>query len=206
MQDKKNDQTAVNSSTVNGSVAAKSNQEKLFTISVLTENKSGLLNGVTIVFTRRKVNIESINVSITEVEGVSRYTILVKCSKEVAEKIVKQIRKLVEVLGAFVYDQEEIHYQELALYKVQTKHIMNGNKVESLVRNNGARILVIESDYIVIEKTGHMHETHEMFEKLKPFGVLEFVRSGRIAISKSKRETTTFLKELEEASKIKINK
>ncbi len=206
MQDKKNDQTAVNSSTVNGSVAAESNQEKLFTISVLTENKSGLLNGVTIVFTRRKVNIESINVSITEVEGVSRYTILVKCSKEVAEKIVKQIRKLVEVLGAFVYDQEEIHYQELALYKVQTKHIMNGNKVESLVRNNGARILVIESDYIVIEKTGHMHETHEMFEKLKPFGVLEFVRSGRIAISKSKRETTTFLKELEEASKIKINK
>ncbi|MDN5212535.1 acetolactate synthase small subunit [Fulvivirgaceae bacterium BMA12] len=206
MQDKKNDQTAVQSTTVNGSVAADSNQEKLFTISVLTENKSGLLNGVTIVFTRRKVNIESINVSITEVEGVSRYTILVKCSKEVAEKIVKQIRKLVEVLGAFVYDQEEIHYQELALYKVQTKHIMNGNKVESLVRNNGARILVIESDYIVIEKTGHMHETHEMFEKLKPFGVLEFVRSGRIAISKSKRETTTFLKELEEASKIKINK
>ena len=198
LNDKKN--------TVNGMVKTDDPAEKMFTISVLTENKSGLLNGVAIVFTRRKINIESINVSITEVEGVSRYTILVRCTRELVEKIVKQIRKLVEVLGAFVYEQEEIHYQELALYKVQTKYLMNGNKVEDLVRNNGARILVIEEDYIVIEKTGHMHETHNMFEKLKPFGVLEFVRSGRIAISKSKRETTTFLKELEEASKIKINK
>lgn len=206
MEDKKNAQITDKNIAINGSAMAEDNQVKTFTISVLTENKSGLLNGVTIVFTRRKVNIESINVSITEVEGVSRYTIMVSCSREIVEKIVKQIRKLVEVLGAFVYEQEEIHYQELALYKVQTKHIMNGNKVENLVRNNGARILVIEEDYIVIEKTGHMHETFNMFEKLKPFGVLEFVRSGRIAISKSKRETTTFLKELEEASKIKINK
>lgn len=206
MDNKSNDQITDKNTSLNGMAMAKDQQEKTFTISVLTENKSGLLNGVTIVFTRRKINIESINVSITEVEGVSRYTILVRCTREAIEKIVKQIRKLVEVLGAFVYEQEEIHYQELALYKVQTKHIMNGNKVENLVRNNGARILVIEEDYIVIEKTGHIHETHNMFEKLKPFGVLEFVRSGRIAISKSKRETTTFLKEVEEASKIKINK
>ena len=206
MENKNPDQLVDKKTTLNGTPVAEDHQEKMFIISVLTENKSGLLNGVTIVFTRRKVNIESINVSITEVEGVSRYTILVRCTREVVEKVVKQIRKLVEVLGAFVYEQEEIHYQELALYKVQTKHIMNGNKVEDLVRNNGARILVIEENYIVIEKTGHMHETHAMFEKLKPFGVLEFVRSGRIAISKSKRETTTFLKEVEEASKIKINK
>ena len=206
MDNKSNDRITDKNTSLNGMAMAKDQQEKTFTISVLTENKSGLLNGVTIVFTRRKINIESINVSVTEVEGVSRYTILVRCTREAVEKVVKQIRKLVEVLGAFVYEQEEIHYQELALYKVQTKHIMNGNKVENLVRNNGARILVIEEDYIVIEKTGHMHETNNMFEKLKPFGVLEFVRSGRIAISKSKRETTTFLKEVEEASKIKINK
>ena len=206
MDNKNNNRITDKNTTLNGMAMGKDQQEKMFTISVLTENKSGLLNGIAIVFTRRKINIESINVSITEVEGVSRYTILVESTREAVEKIVKQIRKLVEVLGAFVYEQEEIHYQELALYKVQTKHIMNGNKVEDLVRNNGARILVIEEDYIVIEKTGHMHETHLMFEKLKPFGVLEFVRSGRIAISKSKRETTTFLKEVEEASKIKINK
>ncbi|MDN5203477.1 acetolactate synthase small subunit [Fulvivirgaceae bacterium BMA10] len=180
-------------------------EEKPLTISVLTENKSGLLNGVTIIFTRRKINIEAINVSITEVEGVSRYTILIRSNRETAEKVVKQIRKLVEVLGAFVYEEDEIHYQELALYKVPMSVFLQGNKIERLVRNSGARILAIERDYIVIEKTGHKNETYDLFEKLKPYGLLEFVRSGRIAVSKSKRETATFLKELEEASKIKSN-
>ncbi len=179
---------------------------KKFTISVLTENRSGLLNGVTIIFTRRKLNIEAINVSPSEVEGVSRYTILIKSSREQAEKVVKQIQKLVDVIGAFVYEDEQIYYQELALYKMPTKVFLNGNQIESLVRNCGARILVIEKDHIIIEKTGHMDDTQALFDKLKPFGVLEFVRSGRIAISKSKRETTTFLKEQEEASKIKLKK
>ncbi len=179
---------------------------KKFTISVLTENRSGLLNGVTIIFTRRKLNIEAINVSPSEVEGVSRYTILIKSSREQAEKVVKQIQKLVDVIGAFVYEEDQIYYQELALYKMPTKVFLNGNQIESLVRNCGARILVIEKDHIIIEKTGHMDDTQALFDKLKPFGVLEFVRSGRIAISKSKRETTTFLKEQEAASKIKLKK
>src|SRR3712207_1020368 len=89
---------------------------KLFIISVLTENKSGLLNAITIIFTRRKINIESINVSESEVSGVSRYTIVVKITREKAEKLVKQIRKLIEVLGAFLYEEEDTHFQELALY------------------------------------------------------------------------------------------
>ncbi len=179
---------------------------KRFTISILTENRSGLLNGVTIIFTRRKMNIEAINVSPSEVDGVSRYTILIKSSREQAEKVVKQIQKLVDVIGAFVYDENQIYYQELALYKMHTNVFLNGNQIEDLVRNCGARILVIEKDHIVIEKTGHSHETQSLFDKLKPFGVLEFVRSGRIAISKSKRETATFLKEQEAASKIKLKK
>jgi len=172
-------------------------EEREFTISILSDNKPGLLNHVTIIFTRRKLNINSINVSETEIEGVSRYTIVVNTTRNKVEKVVKQIRKLVEVLGAFVYEEEEIYYQEIALYKVPTKSFLNNNKIESLVRNNGARILVIEADHIVIEKTGHKNETRDMLEKLKPYGVLEFVRSGRVAISKSKRKTTTFLKELE---------
>jgi len=172
-------------------------EEREFTVSILSDDKPGLLNHVTIIFTRRKLNISAINVSETEVEGVSRYTIVVSTTRNKVEKVVKQIRKLVEVLGAFVYEEEEIYYQEIALYKVPTKSFLNNNKIESLVRNNGARILVIEAEHIVIEKTGHKIETSAMLEKLKPYGVLEFVRSGRVAISKSKRKTTTFLKELE---------
>ena len=173
---------------------------RTFTISILSDNKPGLLNHVTIILTRRKMNIESLNVSETEVEGVSRYTIVTKSTRVKVEKIVKQIRKLIEVLGAFVYEEDEIYYQEIAMYKVPTKAFLNNNKIELLVRNNGARILVIEADHIVIEKTGHRNDVRALLEKLKPFGVLEYVRSGRIAISKSKRKTETFLKELEKNS------
>ena len=172
-------------------------ENKLYTISALTENKEGLLNGVTIIFTRRKINIESINVSETEVEGVSRYTIVVTTTHHKAELIVKQINKLIEVLAAFLYEEEDIYYQELAMFKLPTEAFLNGNTIEKIVRNNGARILVIEEDHIIIEKTGHRVEIRELFESLKPFGVHEYVRSGRIAISKSKRRTDTFLRELE---------
>jgi acetolactate synthase I/III small subunit len=173
--------------------------EKLWTISVLTENRSGLLNGITIIFTRRKLNIESINVSESEVEGVSRYTIVLKTTREQAEKVVKQIQKLIDVLGAFLYEEENTHFQEMALYKVPTEIFIGGNKIEQIIRDNAAKILVIERDYIVIEKTGHKHETKRLYDALKPHGLLEFVSSARISISKSKRKTETFLKELEEA-------
>jgi len=179
--------------------------KKEFTISVLSENKSGLLNAVTIIFTRRKINIENINVSETEIEGVSRYHIVVNTTRARVEKVVKQIRKIVEVLGAFVYEEDDIHYQEIALYKVPTEIFLGGNKIETIVRANNARILVIEKDYIVIEKTGHKDETKRLFELLKPHGLLEYVRSGRITISKSRRKTETFLEQLEEASLNKIN-
>jgi acetolactate synthase-1/3 small subunit len=170
---------------------------KRYTISVLSEDRPGLLNRVTIIFTRRKLNIESINVSTSEVPGVSRYTLVVNTTKDQADKVVNQIRKLVEVLGAFVYEEDEIYYQEIALYKVPTKIFLHGNKIENLVRSNNARLLVIEEDYIVIEKTGHKHETQQLFNLLNEYGVLEFVRSGRVAISKSKRRTQHYLDELE---------
>lgn len=171
-------------------------QVRPFNLSILTENKSGLLNAVTIIFTRRKINIESINVSETEVEGVSRYTVVINTTREQVEKVVKRIRKLIDVFWAFVYEDDEIYYQEIALYKIPTKVFLNSDDTEHLVRSNGARILVVEEDFIIIEKTGHKYETRDLFEKLKPFGVLEFVRSGRIAMSKSTRKTHTFLQEL----------
>ncbi|MFY0608429.1 MAG: acetolactate synthase small subunit [Cyclobacteriaceae bacterium] len=175
------------------------NTEREFTLSVLTEDKSGLLNHITIIFTRRKINIDSLNVSTTEVPGVSRFTIVLTTTRERAEKVVKQIRKIIDVLGAFVYEEDEIYYQEIALYKVPTNVFLNGSKIEDLVRNNGARILVIEKDHIIIEKTGHKEDTHDLYTKLAPHGLLEFVRSGRVAISKSKRKTEAYIQQLEDA-------
>ncbi len=176
--------------------------KKRYTISVLSEDSPGLLNKVTIIFTRRKINIESINVSSSEVNGVSRYTLVINSSKDQAQKVVNQIRKIIEVLGAFLYEEDEIYYQELALYKVPTKIFLHGNKIENIVRANNARVLVIEEDYIVIEKTGHKNETLQLFNLLNEYGVLEFIRSGRVAISKSVRQTQKYLDDLEHATAI----
>lgn len=179
--------------------------KKQYTLSVLTEDLPGLLNSVTIIFTRRKLNIDMINVSPSEVQGVSRYTIVCTTTRDQVEKLVKQIRKHVDVLGAFVYDENETHYQEIALYKVPTNIFFEGMEVEKIVRANNARILVIEKDYIVIEKTGHKEETQKLLETLRPYGLLEFVRSGRVSISKSKRKTETFLEELENSKTHSLN-
>lgn len=171
--------------------------ESQHTISVLTEDKAGLLNKITIIFTRRKINIDSLNVSTTEVKGISRFTIVATGTRETIEKVVKQINKIVDVMGAFLYDDDQIYYQEIALYKVPTKVFLNGQSIEQLVRKHGARILVIEEDHIIIEKTGLKEETHALYEELIPLGLLEFVRSGRVAISKSKRRTEDYIHELE---------
>ena len=179
--------------------------EREFTLSVLTEDKAGLLNHITIIFTRRKINISSLNVSTTEVAGVSRFTIVLTSTRDKIEKVVKQIRKLIDVLGAFVYEEDQIYYQEIALYKVPTQVFLNGSKIEDLVRNNGARILVIEQDHIIIEKTGHKKDTHDLYQKLEPHGLLEFVRSGRVAISKSKRKTEAYIKQLEESESHRLS-
>ena len=173
--------------------------EKQYTLSVLTEDSPGLLNQVTIIFSRRKMNLDSLNVSTSEVRGISRFTIVCTSTRDAIDKVCGQIRKIVDVLGAFVYEDDEIFYQEIALYKVPTRVFLNGEKIETLVRNNGARILVVEEEHIVIEKTGHKKETHDLYEKLEPYGLLEFIRSGRVAISKSTRRTEAYIKELEES-------
>ena len=176
-----------------------------FTLSVLTEDKAGLINQLTIIFTKRKINISSLNVSNSEVSGVSRFTIVTSTSRNMVDKIVKQIRKLIDVLGAFVYEEDQIFFQEIALYKVPTKAFINGNSVEDLVRNSGARILVVEEDCIIIEKTGHSKETHDLYQKLEPFGLLEFIRSGRVAVSKSTRKTEAYIKGLEASNSNKLS-
>jgi len=96
---------------------------KEYTLSIFTENKIGLLNRITIIFTRRHVNIESITASESEVEGVYRYTIVIRCTREKAIKVVNQIEKLVEVLKAFMHEEHETVYQEIALYKIATSNL-----------------------------------------------------------------------------------
>ena len=179
---------------------------KEYTLSVLTEDKAGLLNHITIIFNRRKININSLNVSTTEVNGVSRFTIVVNSSKEKIVKVVNHINKLIEVLGAFLYEENEIYFQEIALYKLSSKIFMKGDIVEKIIRKYGAKILVIEKNHTIIQKTGSKEETQSLYNELDKFnGILEFARSGRVALSKKKRKTINFLKQLEKTKSNKLN-
>ena len=163
-------------------------EAKEFTITAFSENSIGLLNRITIIFTRRHINIESLAVSESALQGIFKFTIVIRTTQEVIEKVVKQIEKVVDVLRAYYLCQEEIIYQEIALYKVPTEALTESTEIEGLVRRYNARILEVTSEYTVIEKTGHKEETQQLFDNMKKFGVLQFTRSGRIAITKEKKE------------------
>ena len=168
-----------------------------FTITVYTENHIGLLNRIAILFSRRKINIESLNTSPTEAEGIHRFTIVINETEDVVRKLVRQIEKQVDILKAYFNTNEEIVWQELALYKVSTDEIAEKVKVERLLREYGARAVVIRKDYTVFETSGHREETDRLVEFLAPFGLIEFVRSARVAIIKDSSGFHEKLKEYE---------
>jgi acetolactate synthase-1/3 small subunit len=168
-----------------------------YTITVYTENQIGLLNRIAIIFSRRKINIDSLNTSPSEVDSVHRFTIVINETEDVVRKLCRQIEKQVEVLKAYYNTQDEIVWQELALYKVPTDIIAEEVKVERLLREHGAKAVVIRKDYTVFEVAGHREETDNLIKVLEPYGLIEFVRSARVAIIKASDGFHEKLKEFE---------
>ncbi len=173
-------------------------QKQEYTITVYTENQIGLLNRIAIIFTRRKLNIDSLNTSPSEVDSVHRFTIVITETEEVVRKLCRQIEKQVEVLKAYYNTNDEIVWQELAMYKVPTEIITEKVKVERLLSEYGARAIAIRKDYTVFETSGHREEIEALINALEPFGLIEFVRSARVAIIKSSSGFHEKLKEFEE--------
>jgi acetolactate synthase-1/3 small subunit len=170
-----------------------------FTVTVYTENQVGLLNRIAIIFSRRKINIESLNTSPSEIEGIHRFTIVINETEDVVRKLVRQIEKQVDVLKAYFNTNDQIVWQELALYKVPTDEIAEKVKVERLLREHGARAVVIRKDYTIFETSGHREETDNLISVLEPFGLIEFVRSARVAIIKESAGFHLKLREFEQA-------
>ena len=172
------------------------NTKQEYIITVFSEDQIGLLSRITIVFTRRKINIDSLTVSASAIPGIFKFTIVIKETLDRVQKVVGQLEKVVDVMKAYFNTNEEMIYQEIALYKVPIEELFESDKVEKIVRNSGARILEITREYVVIEKTGHTHETQQLFDELNEFGVTQFNRSGRVAITRSAIEKLSeFLKE-----------
>lgn len=168
-----------------------------YTITVYTENQIGLINRIAIMFSRRKINIESLNTSPSEVHGIHRFTIVINETEEVVRKLCRQLEKQVEILKAYFNTNDEIIWQELALYKVSTDEIAENVKVERLLREYGARAVVIRKDYTVFETTGQRQEIDRLIKFLEPYGLIEFVRSARVAIIKDSAGFHEKLKDFE---------
>jgi acetolactate synthase I/III small subunit len=174
-----------------------------FTISIFTEDHIGILGQITIILTRRQINIDSFTASESAVKGVYLLTIVVKTTREMIDKVAKQMEKLVDVLKVFVHTSEQIIYQEIALFKLPTKGMMSGNIIDQIVRAHYVRILEVSPEYIVLEKTGQKEEIQRLLAQLEPYGVLQFAKSGRVAITKQVKELTAYLKEMDEAIRFK---
>lgn len=175
---------------------------KQYTISVFSEDVVGLLNRVTIILTRRKINIENIITSETEIKGIYRYTIVVTVTEAQVIKLVKLIEKQVEVMKAFYFTDVDLVSRELALYKLSNKAITENEAFIKVINDYNAKIVSISYDYVVVEKAGASDKIKELFAALEPFGMLEFSKSGKIAVSKPMRTLEYYLNRLEENSKI----
>ena len=169
-------------------------QKKVFTVSIYTENNIGLLNRISAIFQRRHINIESINTSVSEIEEVSKFTIVVKLTEEQIKKILGQIEKQVEVIKAYYHTDEETIYQESCIFKLQSDLLFEERQIQNIIKESNARIVTVNKEFFVIEKSGRKEEIELLYRELKPFGILQFTRSGRISVSKKPMNISQMLK------------
>ena len=171
-------------------------EKKWFTISVYSENNVGLLNRISGIFLKRHINIESLNVSKSEIKEVSKFTIVVFTTEDWTRKIVGQIEKQIEVIKAYYHTDEETIYQESALFKIASHLLFDEPQIQNIIAASKSKIVTVNRQFFVLAKTGRRHEIDDMHDKLEPFGILQFVRSGRITVTKAEMPITALLNEM----------
>ena len=166
---------------------------KTYTVSIYTENNIGLLSRISAIFQRRHINIESLNSSVSEIEGVNRWTLLVKVTETQIKKIIGQIDKQIEVIKALYHKEEDTVYQESCLFKIKSSLLFDDRQIQNIIKDSNARIVTVNKNFFVLEKSGRRHEIELLHRELKAFGVMQFVRSGRIAVTKDEMKISEIL-------------
>lgn len=166
---------------------------KSFTISIYTENNIGLLNRISAIFQRRHINIESLTTSQSEIDGVNRFVIVVNTTEENASKIVKQIEKQVEAIRAYYHTDEETIFTESCMFKIKSDLLFNEPQIQNIIKESYARIVTVNKEFFVLEKSGRRNEIESLRRDLNVFGIMQFVRSGRIAVTKDEMKITELL-------------
>ncbi|AUC85417.1 acetolactate synthase small subunit [Polaribacter sp. ALD11] len=170
-----------------------STEKQLYTISVYTENNIGLLNRISAIFQRRHINIESLNTSPSEIEGVSRFTIVINMTEENIKKIIGQVEKQVEVIKAYYHNDNEIIYQESCIFKMRSDLLFDEREIQNIIKESNARIVTVNKEFFVIEKSGKKEEIELLYRELSNFGIMQFTRSGRISVTKEEMKISTML-------------
>ena len=174
-----------------------SQEKQLYTLSIYTENNIGLLNRISAIFQRRHINIESLNTSPSEIEGVSKFTIVIEMTEENVKKIIGQIEKQVEVIKAYYHTEDEMIYQESCLFKIKSELLFDERSIQNIIKESNARIVTVNKQFFVLEKSGRKEEIDLLYRELSVFGIMQFTRSGRIAVTKDEMKISTMLKALE---------
>ena len=159
------------------------------TLSVLVENKSGVLARVAGLFSRRGFNIESLAVGPTEVDDLSRMTIVVNVEESPLEQVTKQLNKLVEVIKIVELDPAQSVQRELLLVKVKAD-LQTRSHVLETVQLFRAKVVDVAPDAVTIEVTGTSDKLEAFLRVLEPFGIRELVQSGMVAVARGARSMT----------------
>lgn len=176
-------------------------KKKLYTLLVYSENIAGILNQITAVFTRRQVNIESLNVSASSIEGVHKYTITAWSDADQIEKITRQIEKKIDVIKANYFTDDQLFIRETGLYKLATDIVMQNTNISKTIRHHDAKITEVNPTYVIVMKSGKTEDIISLFRALDEFGcVLQYTRSGRIAVTRGMQEQVSeFLEQRNES-------
>jgi len=170
---------------------------KSYTISVYTENNIGLLNRISAIFQRRQINVESLNISVSEIDGVSRFTIVVFMTEDSIKKIIGQIEKQVEVIKAYYHTEDQTIYQESCIFKMKSDLLFDERQIQNIIKDSHARIVTVNKAFFVIEKSGKKEEIDLLYRELNAFGIMQYTRSGRIAVTKDEMKISTMLTALQ---------
>ncbi|WP_289144128.1 acetolactate synthase small subunit [Xylanibacter rodentium] len=177
--------------------------KKLYTLLVYSENLAGILNQITAVFTRRQVNIESLNVSASSIVGIHKYTITAWSDEDQITKITRQIEKKIDVVKALFYTDDELFIRETVLYKLATDVVLGNPEISRTIRRHEATITEVNPTYVIVMKNGRTEEILSLYRVLDDFGcVLQYTRSGRIAVTRSTQEEVTDYLEKRKSGKV----
>ena len=161
-------------------------QPKTHTLSVLVEDKPGVLARIAALFSRRGFNIESLAVGATEQKDMSRMTIVVSCEDTPLEQVTKQLNKLINVIKIIEQDEEASVSRELALIKVRADAGSRSQVIEA-VNLFRAKVVDVSPEALTIEATGDRGKIEALLGVLEPFGIREIVQSGMVSMSRGSR-------------------